>query len=525
MIGNYDFNMVPLLQKIGLEITQNGSETFYFYTDKDKDININSIDVKVLVSVAINSGDNVSNIVWKETDNYLFSVIDIKKSGGTTSTGKHQHSALVKLIDSPYVPCNQWKKSTLRLRFYIYYTLDGEEKRIIADTTKPENNFIGQDKGENIIYYSNNYRKRALWPYSIQLDSIYRPFFFNSALLFFDGSLIKNESANLPVMSGNTYAKFYFSIANGCTMRDEEFPLYRIGDITLDICNINRQGNKIEDSKYNFTLKENFRVFSEIEDFHVRDNEKGSNIETRKNYLKAAHIRGMKESGLNDSLNDYVYNNTKINGGIFLPVLEKNDYLVAQHAYGESLIPNSISYYSKEVGGKKIETYNIFSANTFDASQALNIKFKVNDASPDGISFKTNEVTCDYVLFPKNISYENGQIRIPYNEYSSDVTYYNITEGIIAEIYEKLGGLNVNDEIYTELNKEGDIFNYLKYSLSANTFNLDKFDPVEKYCYAEIADKPNYLLAVYHGGYEFDEELLKYIKHTNKLLIMRLYKL
>ena len=524
MIGNYDFIIVPLPQKIGLEISQNGSETFYFSTDKD--ININSIDVKVLVSsYTVNSSDNINNLVWIEKDNYLFSVIDIKKKEGTTSTGKYQHSVLVKLIDSPYVPCNQWKKSTLRLRFYIYYTLDGEEKRIIADTTKPENNFIGQDKGENIIYNSNNYKKRALWPYSIQLDSIYRPFFFNSALLFFDGSLIKNESANLPVISGDTYAKFYFSIANGCTMRDKEYPIYRIGDITLDICNINRQGNKIEDSKYNFLLKNNFRIFSEIEDFHVKDNEKWSNIETRKNNLKNAHIRGMKESGLNDSLNDYVDNNEMINGGIFLPVLEKDDYLVTEHTYGESLIPDSISYYSKEIGGKKIETYDIFSANTFDATQALNIKFKVNDASPDGISFKTNEVICDYVLFPKNITYENEQIRVPYNEYSSDVTYYEITDDeIIAKIYNKLGGLNVNDEIYTQSNDNGDIFNYLKYSLSGNTFNLDKFDPVGKYYFAETG-KPNYLLAVYHGGYESDEELLKYIKHTNKLLIMRLYKL
>ena len=149
MIGNYDFNIVPLPQEIGLEISQNGSETFYFSTDKD--ININSIDVKVLVSLTVNSGDNINNSVLKEKDNYLFSVIDIKKREGTTSTGKYQHSALVKLIDSPYVPCNQWEKSTLRLRFYIYYTLDGKEKRIIADTTKPENNFIGQDKGE--IYF------------------------------------------------------------------------------------------------------------------------------------------------------------------------------------------------------------------------------------------------------------------------------------------------------------------------------------------------------------------------------------
>ena len=520
MIGDYDLIIVPLPQKIGLDITQNGSETFYFNTDED--ININSIDVKVLVpSLTVNSYDNV----LMEKDNYLFNVIDIKKKEGTTSTGKYQHSALVKLIDSPYVPCNQWEKTTVRLRFYIYYTLDGEEKRIIADTTKPENNYIGPDKGENIIYHSNNYKKRALWPYSIQLDSIYRPFFFNSALLFFDGSLIKNESANLAVMSGNTYAKFYFSIANGCTMRDKEFPLYRIGDITLDICNINRQGNKIEDSKYSFIIKNNFRAFSEIEDFHVNDNEIGSNIETRKNYLKDAHIRGMKESGLNDSLNDYVYDNTKINGGILLPVLEKNDYLVVEHKYGASLIPDSISYYSKKIGGKKIGTYNIFSANTFDTSQALNIKFKVNDASPDGISFKTNEVICDYVLFPKNISYENGQIRISQNEYGSYVTYYSITDDIIVNIYNKLGGLNVNDEIYTESNEEdGDIFNYLKYSLNDKTFNLDRFDPVGKYYFAEI-EKPNYLLAVYHGGYESDEELLKYIKHTNKLLIMRLYKL
>ena len=54
---------------------------------------------------------------------------------------------------------------------------------------------------------------------------------------------------------------------------------------------------------------------------------------------------------------------------------------------------------------------------------------------------------------------------------------------------------------------------------------LNNYEPNEKYYWATLNEKPMYVLAIYHGGYERDEEFWKYIKHTNKLLIMRLYKL
>ena len=54
---------------------------------------------------------------------------------------------------------------------------------------------------------------------------------------------------------------------------------------------------------------------------------------------------------------------------------------------------------------------------------------------------------------------------------------------------------------------------------------LNNYEPNEKYYWATLNEKPMYVLAIYQGGYERDEEFWKYIKHTNKLLIMRLYKL
>lgn len=511
-------NIVIEEKEIGLTISQNGSETFYFYTHKDVDI-IN-VDVKVITS-AFTDNYATTPITWSEENNYLFSIGEVKKHKGLTNSGEYQHSVLVKMLDSPIVSCREKENSDVYLRFYIYYNFEGVDRRIIADTTKPEIPY----QGEHIKYYSKTYRNRALLPYSIQLDSIYRPFFCNSALFFFDGNSVNNEEIitqdSYKNISGDTYCKFYFSIANGCTMRDKKYPIYRIGDINLKITNIGKGGAEDKEGVYNFTIKDNFRIFSEIEDFN--DPLKGK---TRNDSLKKAHIRGIKESGVNDTLNDFTCSDGQyINGGIFLPQVDKNDYFKVEHYYNDDtgLTPSNITYIKNNEG---VDVYNIYTAQKFNTTQPLNIELIVNDTSPDGINFKTNKIECEYVIFPEKIEFgPNYNILKIYNYgYCSDITYISCNDKDLEKIYELLGKMNVNDNI-SEDEVNDDIFNYL-HSLKNQQIEFIMCTPNGKICTAvSQIIKPEYILAIYHGGYKKDEDLLRYIKHTNKLLIMRLYKL
>ena len=530
----------PKPEIIGLYITQNGGSEFYFNTVKN--IDIRSLDVKAIFSGTTNP--DVGGFKWQEFNNYTFSISEIKKKWAE-GIKKWQHKAVIKMIDSPYVPCNL-TLDPLCLRFYIYYTLNGEEKRIVADTSYPEELI---HKGDRLIYNSPTYKKRSKWAYSLQLDSIYRPFFFNSVLLFHDDS-------------SKTYAKFYFSIANGCTLRDDTpfrdyitngttYPMYRIGDINLNISNLNKQGVKDVTSIYNFKIKDNFRIFSEIEDFHVNDDEPDS-IKERKNLLKDAHVMGIRESGSIDKFSSESENNENNNTtgitrhcGIYLPKRDKYDYLTPYHYYsGNSFIPDNIEYYDEKVAvagknRKEYEVFNISSAETFDTSLPLNVSFSVNDASPNGDDYKTIEVNCTDIRFPQLTTTDEHEqyITIPYTIHSDDITFINL--GInLDKFYETLEKLNVSDN-----NDATNIFNYLyskHYVETGKLIEFNGFDPTKGTITSKnTVKKDDYILATYHGGYinndGSDEEtedngnentkLLKYIKHTNKLIIMKLYKI
>ena len=493
MVENIEIR--PPSRTIGLTITENGSGAYYFNTKEN--VNIYAIDVKAIFS---------EGAKWVENNSYSFSVSEIKKKKVNIENANYQHSIVVKMIDSPYVPCN-FKSNPLCLRFYIYYTLEGEEKRIIADTTKPEN-ILSTNKGEPLIYRSKTYTDRALWPYSLQLDSIYRPFFFNSILLFLDGNVVENG------LEGETYAKFYFSIANGCTMRNESFPLYKLGDIKLSISNLNEKGVKNENSLYNFIIKENYRTFSEIEDF-------GNGESGRGKLLKEAHIRGIRECGTKDSENG---------GGIFLPIVDNDGYFLPQHYYGASLTPTETVYFQD---GYEFETnlnnYVNGITNSFDTKRPLNVKFSVNDASLRGEDFKTIEVDCMDIRFPE-LTRKNGSniISMPYSGYSEDTTFIKMNDVDITDLYNVAGGLNVYDG-------SDNIFSFLYNKHYGNEPSEIAFgyNPEAKQFEYTASTSNIYILAVYHGGYENEgvneeneevEKLLTPIKHTSKLLIMKLYK-
>ena len=537
-----DYNGIiirPITSNIGLTISENGSGAYYLYTTED--IVITNIEVKALFS-----GYTFNNITpnWEENDSYTFSISEIKKKGKNNSNGKYEHSVFIKLIDSPYIPSNSL--NPLCLRLYIYYTLNGADRRIIVDTKNPEGLM---DKGEHLVFHSNTYTKRKFWPYSIQLDSIYRPFFFNAALVFFDGNLLNRSSITgddrFKEISGSTFARLYFSIANGCTIRDgvdkEGLPKYKIGDINLNINCLNKDGVVEPQSAYTLTIKEAYRPFSEI----IEPGESGSTYYN-------AHIRGIRESGADHRFNDYISKHfiwDSIPGGMYLMKTENIDYL----------IPGSIEYYSKEYSSN-VSTFvnegNIFSAHTFNNEQPLYVKFSVSDASIDDINRKTIEVNCVDIRFPKNIEITNGgNIAIPYKDYNEEITYlciYGENTTVIDNIFKILGRMNVNDYTCDEY-RDDDIFNYLyfkhyggggnKYGYNdANYENVELlnfgYSAITECFEAKPSKTPTYVIGVYHGGYEAesnnstesenDEEtgdLLRYVNHTNKLLIMRIYKL
>ena len=538
----------PITHEIGLTISENkenGGE-YYFYTTED--IEITNIEVKALFSGYTFNDDNIliHTPTWEENDSYTFSIGEIKKKGKNKSDGKYEHSVLIKLIDSPYIPNNSL--NPLCLRLYIYYTLNGVDRRIKVDTKNPGGI---TDKGEHLVYHSNTYTKRKFWPYSIQLDSIYRPFFFNAALVFFDGDLLNNTDKSSEI-SGSTFARLYFSIANGCTIRDgvdeEGLPKYKIGDINLNINYLNKDGIVDPQSAYTLTIKDAYRPFSEI----IEPGESGSTYYN-------AHIRGIRESGTKNIFVDYMHKDSmwgSTPGGMYLMKTENIDYLIPRVYDYTDLIPGCIDYYNKVYrsdGSTFVNDGNILSAHTFNIEHPLFVNFSVSDASIDGIDHKTIEVNCVDIRFPKNIEITNkGKVAIRYNDYNEEITYlcvYGEDTTVIDNIFKILGRMNVND--YTcDKYRDDDIFNYLyfkHYGKSGNKEEYDKekvellnfgYNAIDGIFEATPSGAPAYVIGVYHGGYEAgnnndtesenDEEtgdLLRYVNHTNKLLIMRIYKL
>lgn len=537
----------PITYEIGLTISENGGGEYYLYTTED--IEITNIEVKALFSGYTFNDDNIliHTPTWEENDSYTFSIGEIKKKGKNKSNGKYEHSVLIKLIDSPYIPNNSL--NPLCLRLYIYYTLNGVDRRIKVDTKNPGGI---TDKGEHLVYHSNTYTKRKFWPYSIQLDSIYRPFFFNAALVFFDGNLLNSTTITkddrFSEISGCTFARLYFSIANGCTIRDgvdkKGLPKYKIDDINLYINYLNKDGVVDPQSAYTLTIKDAYRPFSEI----IEPGESGSTYYN-------AHIRGIRESGAKNIFVDYngVTGKDDILGGMYLLKKENIDYLIPMVSEYTDLIPNDIDYYNKVYSSNestRVIVENIFSAHTFNNEHPLYINFSVSDASIDGIDHKTIEVNCADIRFPKKIEItEKGKVAIPYNDYNEEITYiytYGTDTKVIDNIFKILGKMNVND--YTsDKYRDDDIFNYLyfkhyggggdKYTEEVVALNFG-YNAITECFEATPSKTPTYVIGVYHGGYEAgnnngtesenDEEtgdLLRYVNHTNKLLIMRIYKL
>lgn len=482
---------ITIVDNIKININSNGAETFYF--DTDKEIEIRNIEVKALKKEIVIGSNGIGVGKWVETDNYVFNVDNILK------IKNNGYSARVILLDSPPIPDSEYSKPTLRLKFYIYYTLNGDdEKRLVVDSSD----------GKEIIYYSMKYyRNRVYYPYTIQVDSIYRPFFFNSIILFRD----ENYPSKPHSEDGNTHAIFTYSIANGCTLRHDKYPLYYIGDVKLYISNTDD-----EESLYEYNVKNHFRAFSEIESFEDFEEENPS-----RKILKDAHINGIKERGSDDGI-------------MYLPKLgDCKDLFIEQtyeHENNNPLIPSKIQYYCGEINdANKIDVYTSHTlsgkpdnANFFNTKSPLNISFKVNDASPDNINYKTCEVSYNGLMFPSTIDIFGNTaqlaIIIKSEEYKEKVKFIALTLDDYIELINCITHNNVND------GEDNNLFNFLLEK--KNNGDILKFNYSEKEDgYIGITspyDTKYWVLAIY--GDWFDDDF-NYIKHTNKLTVMRLYNI
>lgn len=445
--------------------------------------------------------------VYEEKDGYTFSVKKInKKIEYKNVDGKRKYDYTkfkyeIKLINSPFIKFDGNTPPNLYVKFQIYYILNGEEKRITLYRKRMESNGVsaGMNNGE-IIYNSKSYTDRINWANALKLDCIYRPFFFNTALLF----------------SGST-AQLFFSIANGCTYRRDytiqDSPQgglqtkYEIGDINLKISHHDEKGARNGDM-YELIAKNNYRNFSEIIYYNDDDDDT----------IKEAHIRGIRGSG------------------IYLPKIDSTKNLDVEHIYTDTYInkysPIQTRYYNNkyEFTTDYSNYYNITSSTSGDCENfttsgyGLNVSFSVNDGAPDGVSYKTIGVEYSDIRFPNTIKKDGKNLSFDYKiGWDDNIRYFSFDE---AHIIDSLKKINVDDDtFFTGLTDN-------KY-LTAITFNYNGDMTVS----ASTNSKLDKVLAIYFNGEndineeendegnKEDSRLFKYIKDTSKLLIMRIYNL
>lgn len=473
------------------------------------DVSITNIDIKVIAKKGNSQGITFND--YEEKDGYTFSSKKINKKivyknvDGKRTYDYTQFKYEIKLINSPYIIFNKSNNPPdLYVKFHIYYTFNGEEKRTTLYRKIMEANGVNIGiNNDEIKYNSISYTDRINWANALTLDSIYRPFFFNTALLF----------------SGST-AQLFFSIANGCTYRQQDYvdlnspqiglqTRYEIGDINLKISHYNEKGVVRNDDMYELIIKDNYRNFSEI----IYDN--STNVT---NFIKEAHIRGIRGSG------------------IYLPKKDDStEYLDVSHSYNNTsiykYIPLKTKYYNKNY--EFITDYsnvtNITSTTSGDCENfttsgyGLNVSFNVNDGAPDGVSYKTIGVEYSDIRFPNIIEKDDeNKLFFKYKKgWDYNIRYFLFNE---INIIDSLKKINVDDDAF---------FSGLTESLTEEiTFNHGDNTVITSKSYTNT----NKVLAIYFNdendideeddeGNTEDDRLFKYKKDTSKLLIIRIYDL
>lgn len=495
------------------------------------------------VTVEYNPDNNDVN----NTDNsYLFkSNLPADKNIRVRGSESDSFKFTVKLINSPVI---EEGTSSIKIRFVVTYL---EEEEVKVEIINTDNN------GDNLVF-TNAIASRGYSPYKIRLDSIYRPFFFNSTLLLLPEDFLSKQTTN--EKSKRCCGRLYYSIANGCSFRtkyNKTSEIYKIGDI-----NINLMHNDV----FNLTIKDSFRLNSEMREV--------SSVITKDNTME--DVIGIRECG-NPRYNESKISAFTMSGGMTLYKEHNGKHIYAKKDFSSGsyfILPN-VSYQDNDGKDIKIGLFGENDENNqkdyetsgttgitgyfIDTTEPLVLKMEVKDYAPPGYGCNTISVTTPAVLFPDEIIYSNKTVSFDVKYQNPNIAYlytgakddeYTLLQNIITRI----GSINVNDDIL--IDKEDKYWDglyyksYLKYleekafntigSDADNTPLLVQFkDNGNGKCVATVPNTVEYLVAIYHGSiikddndetkFEIGEEIVEnpfsYIKHTNKLTMIKIYNL
>lgn len=485
----YIGSIIETPKNINFSISQEGNN--YFHISSDIDFDILSIETKALTNIATNGELIIENDAFKFTTKIL-------KKEFVESTKKYDYRLNVILVDSAPVSCDSTR---LRIGFIVKYSVGGFEKNINIYNT-PYNFSINTEK-KPIYYYSKLFSERKYYPYSLMVDSIYRPFFFNALFLLIPDNLTK-EITN----EQNSSGLFFYSIANGCTYRKNvETSHYFIGDLSLEISNIDEYENFKED--YNLTIGNHYRDFSEIVDV------------PKEGELREKHINGIRESGENNKRK--VFNLGSIGD---ISIGELRGIFLKKNTNGKKIFIKendnmlNIEHVVSDLNGTNINLYDendVFKIE-YGKNKLINISFNVNDGSPDNKNYTTIGKTCEKVFFPDLTYTTNGnKIYITENEnYNNDKYLYVETSNPlhIQYVLDIFNNINVNDNetIFDNLKKieglevkKGVKTENKNYSINCDSGNSNKF----VFCF-------------YIDGFVDSEQNV--IKDTSKILLCKIYK-
>lgn len=474
------------------------------------DVSITNIDIKVIVKKENSQGTLFND--YEEKDGYTFSIKKINEKivykNVEFEYDYTQFKYEIKLINSPHIRFNNSNNPPdLYVKFNIYYTFNGEEKRTTLYRKIMEANGVNIGiNNEEIKYNSKSYTDRINWVNALKLDSFYRPFFFNTALLF----------------SGST-AQLFFSIANGCTYRDgyyyinsnpKEDPYisqlkYKIGDINLKISHHNEKGVVENGGMYELIIKDNYRNFSEIR--------YDDNVD------KDVHKKGIRASG------------------IYLPKIDitEDKHLNVLHTYGYDdykFSPKKTEYYNSEYKFTTDYSNDNITSSTSGVCEefttsgyGLNVSFSVNDGSPDGVSYKTIGVEYNDIRFPNiikktHVFKEKKEISFDYKMgWNDNIRYfYSYDEDTFIS---RLKNINVDDAVFFSDLTKNLVELYFEYKENKSSLSTIVERDIDNVLAIYFNNEDDFNEEEDDEGNEEDKKSYKYKKDTSKLLIIRIYDL
>ena len=480
-----------------------GKEIYYIKLYWDDSYEIEIIDVK---PVYVGYKTNINRIVTASSTNDMEFIVKMVGKKGNSNNMNYINLD----VDFLNVPTLS-NVAEIYLKFDVTYIIDNKIKNKITNeitivhTTSP-------------YEIDNKFKSIKDSPYGLKLDSIYRPFFVNCVLLLLPYEYeTQNTSKDY---SQDCFGKLYFSIANGCTYRVNdkekynENSIYKIGDINIKL----KHG-----TDYNLTIRDSYRIITEMYD---NDNP----------VYGYWHLNGIREAGENDISIGLVNDFIKLKRGINLLPDVNNTIISPISTIYENYKVSSITYNNNE----KLTNYDKISDDNcgLDTTYPIQFSLTINDYAPIGYEPNTINIESESILFPDEIK-RDTETKCSFDSryYNENVTYIAIGQNDdkdgdgkrfndINNIFEKISKIDVTDnavEGYGGTFLFDYLFNEYKDNICKFKINGDN----GRYEETNLNKGRQYIIAIYHGSNikSDDNNPFSYIKHTNKVLIMKVYNI